>query len=166
MTLLSFNQVVPVWHSFPLLHFVSVVFVRWTPQDFVSIMCSNNTKTWISWSIRHCLFNPFQSGSLGTAHRRADKPRRNWAFLTAAAWRDYLSPWLWANSRSSFCITPYILIWSCKLLRKSDSSHPTPPPRYSLLHHRATAKSGAVLAFTQHFGHEDFIATKIVLEVL
>jgi hypothetical protein len=34
------------------------------------------------------------------------------------------------------------------------------------LHHRATAKSGAVLAFTQHFGHEDFIATKIVLEVL
>ncbi len=41
--------------------------------------------------------------------------------------------------------------------------HCSPPPRYSLLLHRALAQSSGVLLFARRFGHEDFIKRESLL---
>ncbi len=50
-------------------------------------------------------------------------------------------------------------------VEKAASSH-SPPPDILCWYTVTPQKSGAVLAFTQHFGHEDFILRKILLNVL
>jgi hypothetical protein len=51
-------------------------------------------------------------------------------------------------------------------VEKAAFSHFPPTPDILCCYTEPRQKSGAVLAFTQHFGHEDFILQKSLLEVL
>jgi hypothetical protein len=94
---------------------------------------------------------------------RAEKLRQNWAFWTSAACPDNLS-----QSCGSIAEAPFIplLIWACKLLRKLLSHTLPPPPDILYCYSEPRQKSGAVLAFTQCFGHEGFIEQKSLSKVL
>jgi hypothetical protein len=52
------------------------------------------------------------------------------------------------------------------LLLPSFDPHTPPPPDILCWYTEPWQKSGAVLAFTQRFGHEDFILQKSLLKVL
>jgi hypothetical protein len=52
-------------------------------------------------------------------------------------------------------------------VEKAASSHsPPPPPDILCWYTKPWQKSGAVLAFTQRFGNEDFILQNVLLKVL
>jgi hypothetical protein len=54
-----------------------------------------------------------------------------------------------------------LLIWAWKLLRKL-LPHTPPPPDILCCYTEPLQKLGAVLAFTQHFGHKDLFNEKFI----
>jgi hypothetical protein len=113
------------------------------------------------------LFNHFQCGSLGCAHRAALGPisRDNFGLFGPVPPVE--------NTSSHSCgprgQAPYgALLISALTVEKAASSysHSPPPPDILCCHTEPHQKSGAVLAFTQRFGHEDFILQKSLLNVL
>ncbi len=119
----------------------------------------------------YCLyrtFNPFPCGSLWNAHRGASGPislDKTALFGLGLFWPvppiENTSP----HSCGPIGQAPSgaLLIWACKMLR-SSSSHSPPPPDILCCHTELQKK--LVLAFTQRFGHEDFILWKGLSNVL
>jgi hypothetical protein len=105
--------------------------------------------------------NPFPCGSLWNVHRAASEPispDKIGLFGPVPAVEN-TSP----HSCGPIGQAPFraLLIWACKLVRKLlPHTPPPPPPDILCCHTDPRQKSGAVLAFTQRFWHEDFILRK------
>ncbi len=103
-------------------------------------------------------FNNFQWGSLGCAHRATSGPisPNKIGLFGPVPPVDNTSP----HSCGPIGQAPFgaLLIWACRLLRKLLPH--TPPPDILCCYTEPRQKLGAVLAFTQRFGHEDLILQK------
>ncbi len=98
-----------------------------------------NLHFWLETNLKKWMyFNPFQESSLGNAHCTAWGPKSPEEIGLFGP-----LPPVQTNSPHSFGLiaeAPFapLLMWACKLLRKAGSSRP--PPRNTLIHHRAAAK--------------------------
>jgi hypothetical protein len=111
-------------------------------------------------------FNPFQCSSFESPHRAAsgpispDKIGLFWLMPPVENTSPHSCLPIGEGLLLEHSLYGHVNCWESCLLTLP------PPPRYSLLLHRAAAKSGAVLAFTQRFEHKDFILWKKLYKVL